>query len=76
VLININPELKELFAQLVEVTLAMRDAASKAREKPSPSIGRKVGDLDLLTDAIISRINQILDLEAAHERGSSPSRTR
>jgi hypothetical protein len=70
--VGINPELKELYGQLVEATLAMRDAARMARERPSPSIPRKVEHehLDLLTDAIISRINEILDIEGAHERGS------
>jgi hypothetical protein len=59
--VDINPELKELFAQLVEATLAVRDAARMVREKPSPSMGRRFLDLDLQMDAIIRRIDQILE---------------
>ena len=58
--IDNNPELKELYGQLVEATVAMHDAARTAREKPSPSTGRNLWDLGLQIDAIISRINRIL----------------
>jgi hypothetical protein len=58
--VDINPELKELYGQLVEATLAVRDAERMVREKSSPSTGRKIWDLNMQIDAIISRINQIL----------------
>jgi hypothetical protein len=58
--VDLNPELKELYGQLVEATLAMHDAARTDREKPSPSTGQKLWDVDLQIDAIIRRINQIL----------------
>jgi hypothetical protein len=58
--VDVDPELKELYGQLVEATVAVRDAARIAREKPWSSIGRKILDLDLKIDAIISRINRIL----------------
>ena len=34
---------------------------TRAREKPSPSAERKFWDLELELEAIISRINQILE---------------
>jgi hypothetical protein len=58
--VDINPELKELYGQLVEATMAVREASRVAREKPSPGIAMNVWDLDLQIDAILRRINRIL----------------
>ena len=58
--VDINPELKELYGQLTEAAIALREAGIIAREKPSPSAEQKFWDLDLQLKAIITRINQIL----------------
>jgi hypothetical protein len=58
--VDINPELRELYGQLVEAILAVRDATRRALEKPTPGIILKVWDLDMQIDAMIGRINRIL----------------
>jgi len=58
--VDIKPELKELYGQLAEATIASREAGRIAREKPSPSADRKFWDLDLELEAIISRINRLI----------------
>jgi hypothetical protein len=58
--VDINPALRELYGQLVEATVAARDAARRARENPSPGIVLSAWNLDMQIDAIIRRINQIL----------------
>jgi hypothetical protein len=59
--VDINPELSKLYAQLAEATVASREAQRIANEKPSPGAEQKFWDLDLQLEAIISRINQILE---------------
>ena len=59
--VDINPDLHELYGQLVEATVAMGDATWILREKPSPSIGRKLAELHLRMGIIICRINYILE---------------
>jgi hypothetical protein len=58
--VDINPDLHELFGQLVEANVAIGDATWILREKPSPGIGRRLADLHLQMGIIISRINYIL----------------
>ena len=58
--VDIKPELKGLYGQLAEATLASREAGRIARERPSPSAEREFWDLDLELDAIIRRINRLI----------------